>query len=280
MENTQMKCKICGKELRDGAKICGKCGTKIEDKGTESLTAEKNSNQCSVCGKELKTGVKFCSKCGAKVEQLLDSSEKQIIDDKRKDKTEKENSSFISIKISGGENGIANPFFLNGEDPCEAILHPKLSPLKKKKSITSEIRYKHLENIKQQEEERLRREAKEAEERRREEEERQRKEEEERLRREAEEAEERRRKVEEADRIYREEMDRKLAEIEPIQENIIPDEESIIHNAETELEKSSVPVQKQAYVTPAEAHAAAQQFRNGFRTERVEKLAKAKPRKL
>ena len=36
MENTQMKCKICGKELRDGAKICGKCGTKIEDKGTES----------------------------------------------------------------------------------------------------------------------------------------------------------------------------------------------------------------------------------------------------
>ena len=154
-----MKCKICGKELRDGAKICGKCGTKIEDKGTESLTAEKNSNQCSVCGKELKTGVKFCSKCGAKVEQLLDSSEKQIIDDKRKDKTEKENSSFISIKISGGENGIANPFFLNGEDPCEAILHPKLSPLKKKKSITSEIRYKHLENIKQQEEERLRREA-------------------------------------------------------------------------------------------------------------------------
>ena len=278
-----MKCKICGKELRDGAKICGKCGTKIEDKGTESLTAEKNSNQCSVCGKELKTGVKFCSKCGAKVEQLLDSSEKQIIDDKRKDKTEKENSSFISIKISGGENGIANPFFLNGEDPCEAILHPKLSPLKKKKSITSEIRYKHLENIKQQEEERLRREAKEAEERRREEEERQRKEEEERLRgeaKEAEEAEERRRKVEEADRIYREEMDRKLAEIEPIQENIIPDEESIIHNAETELEKSSVPVQKQAYVTPAEAHAAAQQFRNGFRTERVEKLAKAKPRKL
>ncbi|MFR9145641.1 MAG: zinc ribbon domain-containing protein, partial [Mediterraneibacter sp.] len=195
-----MKCKICGKELRDGAKICGKCGTKIEDKGTESLTAEKNSNQCSVCGKELKTGVKFCSKCGAKVEQLLDSSEKQIIDDKRKDKTEKENSSFISIKISGGENGIANPFFLNGEDPCEAILHPKLSPLKKKKSITSEIRYKHLENIKQQEEERLRREAKEAEERRREEEERQRKEEEERLRREAEEAEERRREEEERQR--------------------------------------------------------------------------------
>ena len=267
-----MKCRVCGKELKAGAKFCGKCGTKVEIQKTDRLL--ESSNKCRVCGNELRHGAKFCPKCGTNVEKIKNVSEsfkEENSADESNSNSQNKESSVVSIKIPAGENNMANPFFLNGEDPCESILHPKLNPLIKKRRIR-EVSYKDLEK------ERLRREEEEEAARQREEEERRRQEEEERLRREAEE--EARRREEEADRIYREEMDRKLAEIKPIEENIIPDEESIIHNAETELEESSVPVQKQGDVPPVDEHTTAQQFKNGFRTERVEKLAKAKPRKL
>ena len=307
-----MKCRVCGKELKAGAKFCGKCGTKVEIQKTNRLL--ESSNKCRVCGNELRHGAKFCPKCGTNVEKIKNVSEsfkEENSADESNSNSQNKESSVVSIKIPAGENNMANPFFLNGEDPCESILHPKLNPLIKKRRIR-EVSYKDLEKERlrreaeeeaarqreeeerrrSEEEERLRREAEEA--CRREEEERRRSEEEERLQREAEDAcrreeEERRRReeeerlrreAEEADRIYREEMDRKLAEIKPIEDNIIPDEESIIHNAETELEESSVPGQQQGNVPPVDEHTTAQQFKNGFRTERVEKLAKAKPRKL
>ena len=69
----------------------------------------------------------------------------------------------------------------------------------------------------------------------------------------------------------------KLAQMESIHEEIIPDEQSIIQNVEDNL--IEVSETGQTYV-PKEDHIVPQQFARGFRTERVEKLARAKPSKL
>lgn len=47
------KCTKCGAALRDGAKFCSICGTKIEVR-----------RFCTECGEELGPGDKFCSQCG------------------------------------------------------------------------------------------------------------------------------------------------------------------------------------------------------------------------
>ena len=309
-----MKCKVCGQELKNGAKFCVKCGTKVEIEEQNASFRKDDEQRCSVCGKSLKPGAKFCSKCGSRVILSDLSSEESIPEEENHGQSDRKKTSDISIKMSNVENDIVNPFLLNGKNPCESILHPKLNPLqKKRKSISREVDYKELEIAKKREEEAARR--REEEERRRqeeekaarrEEEERQRREEEEAARREEEERrrqeeeeaarrreeEERRRQEEEEaarrreeeerrrqeeDRVYREEIDKKLAQMESIHEEIIPDEQSIIQNVEDNL--IEVSETGQTYV-PKEDHIVPQQFTRGFRTERVEKLARAKPSKL
>ena len=351
-----MKCKVCGQELKNGAKFCVKCGTKVEIEEQNASFRKDDEQRCSVCGKSLKPGAKFCSKCGSRVILSDLSSEESIPEEENHGQSDRKKTSDISIKMSNVENDIVNPFLLNGKNPCESILHPKLNPLqKKRKSISREVDYKELEIVKKreeeaarrreeeerrrqeeeeaarrEEEERRRQEEEEAarrreeEERRREEEEAARREEEERQRREEEEErrrqeeeeatrrreeeerrrqeeeeaarrreeEERRRQEEEEaarrreeeerrrqeeDRVYREEIDKKLAQMESIHEEIIPDEQSIIQNVEDNL--IEVSETGQTYV-PKEDHIVPQQFTRGFRTERVEKLARAKPSKL
>ena len=302
-----MKCKVCGQELKNGAKFCVKCGTKVEIEEQNASFRKDDEQRCSVCGKSLKPGAKFCSKCGSRVILSDLSSEESIPEEENHGQSDRKKTSDISIKMSNVENDIVNPFLLNGKNPCESILHPKLNPLqKKRKSISREVDYKELEIVKKREEEAARR--REEEERRRqeeekaarrEEEERQRREEEEERRRQEEEEaarrreeEERRRQEEEEtarrreeeerrrqeeDRVYREEIDMKLAQMESIHEEIIPDEQSIIQNVEDNL--IEVSETGQTYV-PKEDHIVPQQFTRGFRTERVEKLARAKPSKL
>ena len=319
-----MKCKVCGQELKNGAKFCVKCGTKVEIEEQNASFRKDDEQRCSVCGKSLKPGAKFCSKCGSRVILSDLSSEESIPEEENHGQSDRKKTSDISIKMSNVENDIVNPFLLNGKNPCESILHPKLNPLqKKRKSISREVDYKELEIVKKREEEAARR--REEEERRRqeeekaarrEEEERQRREEEEERRRQEEEEatrrreeeerrrqeeeeaarrreeEERRRQEEEEaarrreeeerrrqeeDRVYREEIDKKLAQMESIHEEIIPDEQSIIQNVEDNL--IEVSETGQTYV-PKEDHIVPQQFTRGFRTERVEKLARAKPSKL
>ncbi len=52
-------CRSCGAELRDGAKFCEACGTKVpEEKPEKSF--------CTSCGKELAPDAAFCTFCGAK----------------------------------------------------------------------------------------------------------------------------------------------------------------------------------------------------------------------
>ena len=293
-----MKCKVCGQELKNGAKFCVKCGTKVEIEEQNASFRKDDEQRCSVCGKSLKPGAKFCSKCGSRVILSDLSSEESIPEEENHGQSDRKKTSDISIKMSNVENDIVNPFLLNGKNPCESILHPKLNPLqKKRKSISREVDYKELEIAKKREEEAARR--REEEERRRQEEEKAaRREEEERRRQEEEEAtrrreeEERRRQEEEEaarrreeeerrrqeeDRVYREEIDKKLAQMESIHEEIIPDEQSIIQNVEDNL--IEVSETGQTYV-PKEDHIVPQQFTRGFRTERVEKLARAKPSKL
>ena len=54
-----MNCLNCGRELKEGAKFCPGCGTKVE---TE---APKMKNIfCSYCGTKLEADALFCSKCG------------------------------------------------------------------------------------------------------------------------------------------------------------------------------------------------------------------------
>ncbi len=52
------KCSKCGKELAEGAKFCGECGTKVA-----------LSMKCPKCGSELTPEMKFCGECGEKIMQ-------------------------------------------------------------------------------------------------------------------------------------------------------------------------------------------------------------------
>jgi hypothetical protein len=60
-----MECPNCKAQLKDTAKFCGKCGTKIE---TVEQPAD-DQNKCIECGNPLKPNAKFCGKCGAKQQQ-------------------------------------------------------------------------------------------------------------------------------------------------------------------------------------------------------------------
>ncbi|WP_297085865.1 zinc ribbon domain-containing protein [uncultured Draconibacterium sp.] len=50
-------CTNCGKEISEGAKFCGSCGS----------PQESNPNSCKKCGKVLEENEKFCSACGTPV---------------------------------------------------------------------------------------------------------------------------------------------------------------------------------------------------------------------
>lgn len=53
-------CIDCEHELKDSAKFCGKCGTKVE----ESVQNEIKELKCKKCGFELGADIKFCPECG------------------------------------------------------------------------------------------------------------------------------------------------------------------------------------------------------------------------
>lgn len=56
------RCINCGKELKDSAKYCGKCGSKVED--------EIKELKCRNCGYEIREDAKFCTNCGVPVESI------------------------------------------------------------------------------------------------------------------------------------------------------------------------------------------------------------------
>ena len=58
-----MKCPKCGKEVPEGKKFCGNCGTKLE------AAPEPGANVaiCASCGAPLTPGKKFCGKCGTPI---------------------------------------------------------------------------------------------------------------------------------------------------------------------------------------------------------------------
>ena len=62
-----MECPNCKAQLKDTAKFCGKCGTKIEQPAQDTGTS--TGNKCIECGQPLKPNAKFCGKCGAQQEQ-------------------------------------------------------------------------------------------------------------------------------------------------------------------------------------------------------------------
>lgn len=59
-----MNCPKCNKELREGAKFCTSCGTRLAE--AQAQVAPKG-NVCPKCNKELREGAKFCTSCGYKL---------------------------------------------------------------------------------------------------------------------------------------------------------------------------------------------------------------------
>ena len=63
-----MKCVKCNERLKDGAKFCSKCGTKIP--------------YCTGCGKLLVTKVRFCEDCGTPVPEAVQALFPEIKEEK------------------------------------------------------------------------------------------------------------------------------------------------------------------------------------------------------
>lgn len=53
-------CQTCGKQVKDNAKFCSKCGSKLSHEN-------QNVKICRICGKQVKADAKFCTKCGSKL---------------------------------------------------------------------------------------------------------------------------------------------------------------------------------------------------------------------
>lgn len=58
-----MECPKCNNTLKDTAKFCGKCGTKIDQ---PAAAPQPKENACVSCQNPLKPNAKFCGKCGTK----------------------------------------------------------------------------------------------------------------------------------------------------------------------------------------------------------------------
>ena len=66
-----MRCKKCAMMLKDGAKFCPGCGTKVEEDAPAAPAPDANGTEiCKNCGKEIKAGAKFCPFCGGKNEPV------------------------------------------------------------------------------------------------------------------------------------------------------------------------------------------------------------------
>ena len=87
-------CKNCGKELKDDAKFCPKCGSVVPVQ-EKSENYEKNEAKnippvsdtekpprsfCKNCGAPLREGVKFCHKCGSPVSAPVEHDIKQDLE--------------------------------------------------------------------------------------------------------------------------------------------------------------------------------------------------------
>ncbi|MCM1064886.1 MAG: zinc-ribbon domain-containing protein [Eubacterium sp.] len=68
-----IKCPKCGKELEDGARFCGECGTPIPEQPRQDVRAAAEEPVqagpgeyvfCPECGKKLPAGSLFCDNCG------------------------------------------------------------------------------------------------------------------------------------------------------------------------------------------------------------------------
>lgn len=70
-----MECPTCHNLLKEGAKFCGKCGTKIEQ--SSGNDENKPGKTCSSCGNILKPDAKFCGKCGTPQESSPGNSSNQ-----------------------------------------------------------------------------------------------------------------------------------------------------------------------------------------------------------
>ena len=81
-------CKNCGKELKDDAKFCPRCGStvpvieksEIRDVPPVSDTKKPSQSFCKNCGAPLKEGVKFCQKCGSPVRAPVERDIKQNLE--------------------------------------------------------------------------------------------------------------------------------------------------------------------------------------------------------
>lgn len=62
-------CNNCGKELPDGTKFCGNCGSKITAPSAAPAAEAPAKRFCPSCGKELSATAKFCNGCGTKLDQ-------------------------------------------------------------------------------------------------------------------------------------------------------------------------------------------------------------------
>ena len=78
-----IKCKECGKEISDTAKVCPNCGYKNDDKF------------CPECGKRVKSTDKVCSDCGF---PLKKTNAQNIINDNLDRITGAKSKSYVTFK--------------------------------------------------------------------------------------------------------------------------------------------------------------------------------------
>jgi hypothetical protein len=60
-----MFCTRCGKALRDGVKLCEKCGAKVREYTPEPTASTEKERLCGNCGCDVTGGAKTCKWCGA-----------------------------------------------------------------------------------------------------------------------------------------------------------------------------------------------------------------------
>ena len=111
-----MKCPKCQNELRNNAKFCTRCGSKLDGmsmqpefynmqpgQGMRSVPQMPAQSTCAVCGAPLLDGVKFCTRCGSRIEKTAVLTPSLI---RRKDN--------MVIKVVGTEFTIGkNPELVN-----------------------------------------------------------------------------------------------------------------------------------------------------------------------
>lgn len=65
-----MYCKKCSSKLKDGAKFCSNCGSKVEEELIDNKEEEKKEEEtifCRNCGVEIPKSSNVCPECGYKL---------------------------------------------------------------------------------------------------------------------------------------------------------------------------------------------------------------------